>query len=118
MSFQGGTICLTQVATTAGWGRIGYNKGLSPELRSLNLTITTVQIALLISSVVSIQLEFTKHCSLKTETMNRVKFIQKIKETFCRLMTFGSVSSKEGYFQMRYLASLALDSILNLRVSV
>ena len=46
-----------------------------------------------------------------------VKFIQKMKETFCRLKTFGSVSSKGGYFQMRYLASLALDSILNLRVS-
>ena len=33
---------LAQVATTAGWGLLGYNKGLSSELRSLNLTITTV----------------------------------------------------------------------------
>ena len=27
---------------TGGWGLLGYNEGLSSELRSLNLTITTV----------------------------------------------------------------------------
>ena len=31
-----------QVVQTGGWGLLGYNKGLSSELRSLNLTITTV----------------------------------------------------------------------------
>ena len=31
-----------QVATTAGWGLLGYKQGLSSELRSLSLTITTV----------------------------------------------------------------------------
>ena len=36
-----------KVVTTAGWGQIGYNQGLSPELRSLNLTITTVRFILI-----------------------------------------------------------------------
>jgi len=31
-----------EVVTTAGWGLTGYNERLSPELRSLNLTITSV----------------------------------------------------------------------------
>ena len=32
-----------KVVTTAGWGQIGYNQRLSPELRSLNLTVTAVR---------------------------------------------------------------------------
>jgi len=32
-----------EVATTAGWGLLGYKQGLSSELRSLSLTITTAQ---------------------------------------------------------------------------
>ena len=36
-------IFLFKVVTTAGWGLTGYNQRLSPELRSLNLTITTVR---------------------------------------------------------------------------
>ena len=33
-----------KVVQTGGWGLLGYNQGLSSELRSLNLTITTVPI--------------------------------------------------------------------------